>query len=175
MNYLDIFIAIPLLWAVYKGFTKGFVIALASLVALIAGIYCAIHFSGITGEYITRWFSPNPKYLPLFSFSVTFLFVVGIVYLTAFLIDRFITATGLGIINRIFGIVFNLAKMALILSVIMSLFNYAGIINPLIPEKHKQESLLYGPVSRIAPAVFPYLKFEEWKEKFKAGEKKVNT
>ena len=171
MNYLDIIIAIPLVWAVYTGFTKGFVIALASLVALIGGIYCAIHFSGITGDFIDRWFDPNPKYLPLISFSFTFLIVVGIVYLIAFLIDRIIKATGLGIVNRLVGVVFNLAKMALILSVIMSLFNYAGVIRPLIPEKAKQESVLYDPVSRIAPAVFPYLKFEEWKEKFKPEDK----
>ena len=171
MNYLDIIIAIPLLWAVYNGFTKGFVIALASLVALIGGIYCAIHFSGIVGVYIIHWFNPNPKYLPLLSFSFTFLLVVGIVYLVAFLIDRIITITGLGIINRLAGVVFNFAKMALIISVIMSLFNYAGIIKPLIPEKSKQESILYGPISRFAPAVFPFLKFEEWKEKFKPEDK----
>jgi membrane protein required for colicin V production len=167
MNYLDIIIAIPLLWAIYKGFTKGFVIALASLVALIAGIYCAIYFSEFTGIYIQRWFSPNPKYLPILSFSVTFLIVVGIVYLVAFIIDRIIKATGLGMLNRIVGVIFNLAKMALILSVIMSLFNYAGVIKPLIPENQKNESLLYNPISKIAPAVFPYLRFEEWKEKLK--------
>ncbi len=175
MNYLDIIIAIPLLWAAYNGFTKGFVITLASLVALIAGIYCAIYFSGITGEYISRWFSPDPKYLPILSFSFTFLIVVGIVFLFAFLIDRIIKATGLGIINRLVGVVFNIAKIALILSVIMSLFNYAGIIKPLIPEKQKEESLLYNPVSKFAPAVFPYLRFEEWKEKLKRDEYKPVT
>jgi membrane protein required for colicin V production len=175
MNYLDIIIAIPLLWAVYQGFTKGFVIALASLVALIAGIYCAILFSGFTGIYIDRWFSPNPKYLPLISFSVTFIVVVGIVYLIAFVIDRIIKATGMGLLNRIIGVIFNLAKMALILSVIMSLFNYAGVIKPLIPDKQKDESLLYNPISKVAPAVFPYLKFEEWKEKLKREENKPVT
>lgn len=167
MNYLDIIIAIPLLWAIYKGFTKGFIIALASLVALFAGIFCAIRFSQYPGEYIDRWFNPDIKYLPLISFAFTFLLIVGFIYLIAFLIDRIVTATGLGIVNRLAGVVFNGLKMALILSVIINLFNYAGHIKPIIPENHKQESVLYYPVSKIAPAVFPFLRFEDWKNKLK--------
>ncbi len=173
MNYLDIIIALPLLWAVFKGFTKGFIIALASLVALIAGVYGAIHFSEIPAEYLDLWFSPNPVYLPLISFAITFLIIVGIVYFIAFILDRIIQVTGLGIINRLAGVAFNLLKMAFILSVIISLFNYAGFIKPLIPETQKQESVLYGPISKIAPAIFPYLNFENIKERFIKKDKTI--
>ena len=165
MNYLDIIIAIPLLWSVYKGFTKGFIITLASLIALIAGIYGAIHFSHITGVYIDTWFSPKPEYLFLVSFSFTFLLIVAVVYLIAYILDRIIHATGLGIINRLAGVVFNGLKMALILSVIISLFTYIGNIKPIIPENDKEESILYGPISKIAPAIYPYLNFNRLKEK----------
>ena len=168
MNYLDIIIVLASLWAAFRGFTKGFVIALASLIALIGGIYIAIHFSDYTAEYLNKWFIPNPQYLKIISFAVTFLLVVIIVLLIAYLIDILIKATGLGIVNRLFGVVFNVLKMALILSVIMCLFNYAGDIKPIIPEKHKQESVLYLPVSKIAPAIFPYLNIDKWKAKLKS-------
>ena len=165
MNYLDIIIVLALLWAAFRGFTKGFVIALASLIALIGGIYIAIHFSDNTAEYLNKWFSPDPQYLKIISFSITFLLVVIVVLLIAYLIDILIKATGLGIVNRLFGVVFNVLKMALILSVIICLFNYAGNIKPIISEKHKQESVLYVPISKIAPVIFPYLKIDNWKEK----------
>ncbi len=42
MNWLDIGIAVPLVWGAYVGFKKGLVIELASLAALILGIYAAI-------------------------------------------------------------------------------------------------------------------------------------
>jgi membrane protein required for colicin V production len=45
MNYLDIILAIPLLWGLYKGVSKGIIKELASLVALIVGIYGAVHFA----------------------------------------------------------------------------------------------------------------------------------
>ena len=178
MNYLDIILAIPLLYAVYRGFTKGFIIALASLIALVGGIYGAIHFSALAGEYIYQWFTPKPEYSKLIAFAVTFLVIIAAVYLIAHLIDKFIKATGLGLINRLAGVVFNFVKMALIISVIMNLFNYAGMDKPLIPEKIKQESVLYGPVSAIAPAIFHNFRLKDIREKIKEKEdpiKKVIT
>jgi len=38
MNYFDIMIAIPLIWGIYKGFKKGFIIEIASFIALGLGI-----------------------------------------------------------------------------------------------------------------------------------------
>lgn len=173
MNFLDIIIAIPLLYSIYKGFTKGFIIALASLIALVGGIYGAIHFSPLAGEYIDHWFTPRPEYKNLISFAFTFLVIIGVVYLIAYLIDKLITASGLGMFNQLAGVVFNLLKTGLIISVIMNLFSYAGIEKPFIHENHKQGSVLYGPVSKIAPCIFPSLRFENLKEKLKEKEDKV--
>ena len=167
MNYIDIILFILFLWAAFRGFTRGFIIALASLVALIGGIYLAIHYSYFIGDLYKRWFTTDNKYLPFISFSLTFLMTIGLVYLIAFLLETIVKATGLGIINRLLGVIFNVLKLALIISVIMNLFNFVGDIKPIIPEKQKQESLLYGTVSKIAPSIFPYLKFDNWRKPFK--------
>ncbi len=171
MNYLDIILAIPLVWAVYKGFTKGLIFSVASLLALILGIYGAIHFSFIVEEYVKAWFHPGEKYLVFISFSITFLLIVIIVHMVAWAADRLIKAIALGIVNRLAGVVFNVIKMAFILSVILSLVNYLNSFRHFIPDEDREESLLYGPVSGFAPAVFPYLKFDELKEKLENTEK----
>jgi membrane protein required for colicin V production len=170
MNYLDIILAIPLLWAVYKGFTKGLIFSVASLLALILGIYGAIHFSFLTEQYIQAWFHPNEKYLVIISFGITFVLIVIIVHLLAWAADKLIKAVALSFFNRLGGLLFNLIKMAFILSVILSLVNYLNSFRDFIPEKDRQESLLYGPVSAFAPAVFPYLKFEEIRKKLENTE-----
>jgi hypothetical protein len=36
---------------------------------------------------------------------------------------------------------------------------------PFIPEEHKENSLLYQPLSRLAPAIFPFLNFDEIKDR----------
>jgi len=165
MNYLDIILAIPLIWSVYRGFTKGLIISVATLVALVGGIYGAIHFSQVAAVYLENWFSPDPRYLPLIAFTVTFIVIVALVHLLAYILDKIVTAVALGIVNRLAGAAFNLLKMAFILSVILSLLNYLGNFKSVIPEEQKSNSLLYNPISKFAPSIFPYLNFDSLKEK----------
>ena len=55
MNYLDIIIAVPLLYGLIKGFSNGLVKEVTSLLALFIGVYVAINFS----EYL------EPKFMKL--------------------------------------------------------------------------------------------------------------
>jgi len=167
MNYLDIILGLPLLYAVYKGFTKGLIISVATLLALILGVYAAIHFSGFFEFYIEKWFHPDPRYLNILSFAATFLIVVILVRLIGWGLDKLITAIALGFVNRLLGVVFSVLKWAFFLSVLISIFDAGERTKSLIDEKVKDESVLYRPVSRIAPYVFPYLNFEELKEKIR--------
>jgi len=50
MNFIDIFVAALLLWFGYKGFKKGLVFELVSIVALSLGIYGGLKFSDRTAE-----------------------------------------------------------------------------------------------------------------------------
>jgi membrane protein required for colicin V production len=166
MNYLDIILAIPLLWTIYRGFTKGFILSLASLLALLLGIYGAINFSDLLAAPINNLLHPDPKYLQIIAFAVAFILIVLIVHLIAFFLDRLVKAVALGFVNRMAGVLFNLIKMAFILSVIMSLLDYLGQHKSLIPQKDKEESVLYIPISKVAPFIFPYLNYDELKKKF---------
>jgi len=170
MNYLDIILAIPLLWAVYRGFTKGLVIEVASLAALILGIWGAIRFSWFTADWLTRqweWSSPS---LPVVSFAITFLAIVMAVHLVARLVDKLVRAVALGPFNRILGVVFGVAKMGFILSIVLVIVNAIDRSARFIPEKDREESVLYGPVSSFAPALFPYLNFEEIRDRVRPEE-----
>lgn len=158
MNYFDIIIIIPLLWAAYKGYKKGFVIEVASLVALLLGIWGALKFSGFVTELIIENFETQSKYLPLISFAVTFILIVVGVHFVAKLVDRFVKAIALNFINRIAGAAFGIVKVAFIVSVILSLINQIDKKSDVISEKLVNESLLYKPISDFAPLVFPSLK-----------------
>ncbi len=52
MNYIDLIIAIPLVWGVFVGFKNGLIIEVASLAALLLGIFGAIHFSDLTANFL---------------------------------------------------------------------------------------------------------------------------
>jgi len=69
MNYFDIIIIAPLLWGAYKGFKKGFIIEIASLIALFFGIYGGIKFSSISANYLGN----------LFNISVNLILILSVI------------------------------------------------------------------------------------------------
>jgi membrane protein required for colicin V production len=159
MNYLDVALALPLLWGVYRGFTKGLIISVATLAALILGVFAAVYFSSFFGGYINNWFHPNPKHLKILSFALTFVLVVIVVRLIGWGLDKLIKAVALGFANRLLGVFFNVLKWAFILSVLISIMDSTEGTRNLINAQSKEESVLYRPISKIAPFVFPFLKF----------------
>lgn len=164
MNYLDVILALPLLWGVYRGFKKGLIISVASLVALVLGIYIAVHFASFFSGYIHAWFNPAPQYLKVITFAIVFLIIVILVRLLGWGLDRMIKSASLGFVNRILGALFNVLKWAFIVSAIISLFEGGSPTRNFIKEQTKEDSILYKPLSAVAPFVFPYLKFEKLKE-----------
>ncbi len=52
MGILDIVLGALLAYGLYRGVRNGFLVEIASVIALIVGIYGAIHFSYITGDYL---------------------------------------------------------------------------------------------------------------------------
>lgn len=161
MNFLDIIIAIPLLWAVYKGFRKGLVIEIASLAALILGIYGGIHFSDAVADFLKERFNWNSTYMPLISFTITFLGIVILVHLVGKVVERIVNIVALGIVNKILGAAFGFLKVAFILSVILIIFDGFDAKMNLIDKDKKEKSMLYKPLRSFAVTVIPKLNFEE--------------
>lgn len=160
MNYIDIIALGVFAWAAYKGITKGFIVQAASLLALVLGVWGAIRFADITSAFLQTKLHVQTQYLSLISFAVTFIGIVICINLLAYALDKLINAGGLGLANRAAGLLFSLAKTAFILSILLVLINAIDRQISIIPEEHKQKSFFYSPLSKLAPAVFPFLDFD---------------
>jgi membrane protein required for colicin V production len=172
MNYIDIIIIIVLGFAMVRGFINGLVKEVASLAALILGIWGAIRFSTFTAEKLYDYFDMTGKYVGLISFLITFGIIVIIIHFIGLLVDKLMKAVALGFINRLLGIAFGLFKSVLIMSVIFVVFNVIDARRPFLPKEKIEQSMLYNPISDIAPAIFPvigeggfYQSFERFKKK----------
>jgi membrane protein required for colicin V production len=165
LNYFDFIFAIFLLWSAYRGLTKGFLIMAASLAALVLGVWGAIRFSYLTAALLISYLGLQTQYLGLISFALTFVLIVILVHLLSRALDKLVKAVALGFANRLAGMLFGMLKTAFLISICLVLLN--GINNriPFIPEEHKENSLLYQPLSRLAPAIFPFLNFEEIRDR----------
>lgn len=162
---MDIILAIPLLWGAYKGFTKGLIIEIASIIGLVAGVYFAVHFSFFAEELLSDYFDNLGKMLPLVSFALTFIAVVMLVYLLAKLIEKVVDLVALKLINKLLGLLFGMIKAALIFSALLFITDTIDASFHFIPENQKSESKLYPLVQPIIPTLVPAIKEFDLMEK----------
>ncbi len=157
MNWLDALIVVILILSLVMGFINGLVKEVASLAALVLGIWGAIKFSSFTAAKLYDYFDMTGRYVGIIAFIITFALIVVVIHFIGILADKIVNMASLGFINRILGIVFGLLKSVLIMSVCFSILNAIDAKKPFLPKKTLEESRLYHPISDIAPAIFPII------------------
>jgi membrane protein required for colicin V production len=156
MNILDIIILIPFVWFAWRGFKKGLIIELATLVALFIGIYFGAWLSSIVADFMFNTWKITSHWMPVIAYAITFLLIIIGVFALAKMLEKSANLLALGLANKLTGAFFALLKTVFIVSLILFLINKVN----LIPEKTRKESLIYNPVSSVAPYMIPKLKAE---------------
>jgi membrane protein required for colicin V production len=157
MNWLDAIIVVILILSLVMGFINGLVKEVASLAALILGIWGAIRFSAFTAEKLYDYFDMTGRYVGIIAFLVTFGIIVVIIHFIGILADKVVNAASLGFVNRILGIVFGLLKSVLIMSVFFVILNAVDARRQFLPKATIEQSRFYNTISDIAPAIFPII------------------
>jgi membrane protein required for colicin V production len=173
MNYIDLVLGILLIVGAVQGFRKGFIIELASLAALILGIWGGIKFSDFTAEFITKHTGYHSEHLSTIAFFITFLIIVILIHLMGKMLDKIVKAIFLGFLNRLAGVVFGVLKTAVILSILLLLFDGIDENVHILPAKQKEESKIYTPMKQIVPTLFPFIKLGNSKEENKKQDLKA--
>ncbi|WP_072347603.1 CvpA family protein [Flavobacteriaceae bacterium A100] len=165
MSVLDIILGALILFGLVRGFWKGLFVEVASLVALVAGVYGAIHFSGYAATFLQNKFSWEEKYVNIVAFAITFIVIILVISLAGKALTKLANFAALGILNKLLGGVFGALKIGLILSVILGVFSKMNETIPFLGEEDLKESVLYEPVKSLAPTVFPnIIKAEDQEE-----------
>lgn len=155
MNFIDILLLVPIGYAVYKGFKNGFIIEICTLLALLVGIYAGIHFSDGTADLLKSSWNLQSEYLPVISFTLTFLAVGALVFFGGKMLEKVVDVANLTPLNKFLGILFALIKVCYILSVFIVLLESYDEKGDFIPETTKEESMLYEPVKHISLNTIP--------------------
>ena len=121
MNWIDLIIGLLLVYTFYKGFNNGLILELASLLALVLGIFAAYYYADVVAVYIEDWVDWSETALLSVSFIITFIMVVIVINVVGRIISNIIGMIALGLINKIAGGVFGLIKVFLLISVIFVL------------------------------------------------------
>lgn len=160
MNALDIILGIPLLYAAYRGFREGIVLQLGGIIGLLAGVWLAFRYGEALGQWM-RLEGTTAVVVGALCIVVATLLVIAV---AGRLARGLCKLTGLGLFDQMGGLILSVAKMGLILSLLLLLFDGLNSEHRWVERRTMEKSLLYKPVKDISDFVFPYL--DEVKERF---------
>jgi membrane protein required for colicin V production len=166
LNFLDYIILAILLLFLIHGYRQGIIVGLATFVALLLGIYAAVHFSNYLDSTLMEHLHPSRKWLPILSFSITFLLVVIAVMLVAKLTEKLVDVVGMGFFNHFGGAALGLVKGVILISILIFMLSSLDHGGKWISEKHKKGSFFYSHVAQIFPRLMKTfggeIKFPNW-------------
>ena len=157
MNTIDIIIGLILIFGTVKGFLRGLFIEVTTLVGLVLGIYGAIHFSYFLGDFLKDSVTWDESMIQLVSFAGTFLIILIALVLLGKTMTKIAETIALGFFNKIVGAIFGLLKYALILSIVLTVYEEVNTSLRFVNKEKVKKSVLYEPVKNFAPTIFPKL------------------
>lgn len=144
MNFLDILIAIPLGYLIYKGYRRGLIFEMASLAGVVLGSVFAVHFANFFANLIGM--GGNSAFL--ISFFILFVVVIVLALFLAKLVERFVKMVHAGFINNLAGALLGMLKGVCIVGVLIYYVAIIDLNEKVLTRDTKETSLLYRPVER---------------------------
>lgn len=135
-----------------RGFMKGLIVAVFSVVAILLGAMCALKLSASFSSWLLDKGYVTSGWVQVISYLVLFIGVVIIVRLAAGLISKSMEGMALGLVNKLFGGFLYAFLGAVVWSSFLWLGNKLNIITP----SAVAESKTYSWLSRLAPWVFEH-------------------
>lgn len=157
MNTLDIAVLIVLALGAWRGFRNGLVIEVCSLLAFALGIWAALRH----GADVGKWLDLDPDQSAL-AFILTLFVVIVLVRLMGWAFTKVIDLAALGLPNKLAGLAFGTARMALLVSLVLTCLPITAGKHTIPAVKTCEGSVLYDPLRTMAGTVLPALRDSPW-------------
>jgi membrane protein required for colicin V production len=137
---IDILFLILILFAIFKGLQQGLIVALFSVLALMAGIAAAVKLSAVVAANLKEAVHISSKWLPVLAFLLVFMVVILLVRWGANLIKAAANFALLGWADKLGGVILYTCIYLVAFSVILF---YATNLH-LIPQHVINSSITYS-------------------------------
>jgi len=144
---IDIILLVVLALAVFKGISRGLIVAIFSFLGVFIGLAAAIKLSVVVANWLQKNTSINNQWLPVLSFIVVLICVALLVRWLAAIIQKSIEYVMMGWVNRLGGIVFYALLYVAVYSIVLF---YAAQLALLKPETI-QASKTYSFIEPLGP------------------------
>lgn len=154
MNWLDIVLALMLLWGGIVGFRRGFFREAAAFLGLVIGIFLAIIAADITGRVLSGMVDWNLIPFKIAAFFIVFFLVVLALWAVGASLTRLFKVIMLNFFNRLAGFVFGVLKSAMLISVAIFFFRMLNERWSLFSDEVFVNSRIFGLLEGLAPWLF---------------------
>lgn len=144
---IDIIFAIILVIAVYKGFTRGLIVAVFSFVAVLLGMAAALKLSAVAALYVQQHWDVHARWLPVACYIGLFIGVVLLVRLGATALQKVVQLAMLGWLDKLGGIVLYVLVYTISYSVLLWIANQLYLLTPAV----KMQSVVYPVIAKWGP------------------------
>ena len=158
MNILDIIILICFIPALIQGLRKGFIAQMIAIISLILGIFLSFQFSEAVSGWLAQYIEGSGEVLHLVAFALILICVIAGLAALGKLLEGMLKIVMLGWVNKLLGVIFSFLKCALVVGLVIMVFNSLNGTFHFVSEETLAGSSLYPPLKDLAYTVFPYLK-----------------
>jgi membrane protein required for colicin V production len=113
---------------VYKGWTKGFIMAIVSFVSFFAALALALQFSGWVEGYLKKQTDSDSDWLAFLAFLLVLIGAIIAIRLLGKIIEKSVELVMLGIVNRLVGIGLYLFIYLSLFSVVLVYLKQFGLV-----------------------------------------------
>ena len=127
----DIILLLVLVLSVYKGWTKGFIMALFVFVSYFIALALAFQFSGMVQGYIWKGEAGQSRWYGFLAFAIVLIAGIIAVRLLGKLVEKLVEAVMLGVVNRLLGIAlftFIYCSLYAVILVFIESMNSTGLV-----------------------------------------------
>jgi membrane protein required for colicin V production len=136
LNIFDIVTLLLIVLLGLKGLFRGFIKEVFALIGIVGGIFVASRLAREVGFFIGGFFKIDNESTVLFiGFLVSVIVFWGLVYLLGMLVSKMFSLSGLGILDRILGVIFGAGKIFLIFAIIFYALSRVDAIKSVIKSK----------------------------------------
>ena len=158
MNILDIVLLLLFIPGIVRGLSKGFLEQAVSLVGIFASAWVAFRFSDRLIPFLATHIPATENVLHLIAFGIILVVCLIVVLILANLLTRIVEMAMLGWLNKLLGLILGVAVSALIIGLLIVVFDSLNARFNLVTSPILQESFLYPLLRDAACGIFPYLK-----------------
>ncbi|MCR5547854.1 MAG: CvpA family protein [Bacteroidales bacterium] len=158
MVTLDIILLLCFIPGIVSGISKGFVKQLASLAAIILGAWAAFRFSEMLSAWLQTKLTMDPKLVYVISFAIIVVLAVLLLNLIGNLIVNALKVADLGWLDRVLGFFLGIFKAALILGLLIFIFDGINEKWHLVDPAKFENAAVYNALRDVSRAVFPAIK-----------------